>query len=89
MLWNSRSGGEEGDVRNPTVLDAGRDSSSKQTSNEAFLGCYGVQSSMARGVAAYSQSRQIEWRGGGRNMLTQRQIAGGSGHKPGGAGHRK
>lgn len=36
-----------------------------------------------------SQSRQIEWTEGGRNILTRRQIAGGSSHKPGGAGHRK
>lgn len=36
-----------------------------------------------------SQSRRIEWRGGGRNVLTQRQKARGSSHKPGGDGHRK
>lgn len=35
-------------------------------------------------VLLTSPSRQIQWRGGGRNMLTQRQIAGGSGWKPGG-----
>lgn len=35
------------------------------------------------------RSRQVEWRGGGHNSLTQRQIAGGSSHKPGGDGYRK
>lgn len=34
-------------------------------------------------VLLISQSRQIEWRGGGRNILTQRQIAGGSRNEPG------
>lgn len=40
-------------------------------------------------VLLNSQSRQIQWRGGGRNLLTQRQIAGESSQKPAVASHRK
>lgn len=40
-------------------------------------------------VLLNAQSRQIQWRGGGRNVLTQRQIAGGSSQKPAVASHRK
>lgn len=76
------------------ILNSKQFRSSKQrTSNEAKKTIHEIfkvsDPPWHESVLLMSQSRQIEWRGGGCNMLTQRQIARGSSHKPGGAGHRK
>ena len=88
LLWNSCSRGQERDVGKTLIQSSFKHS----TSNEAktIHGIFKVSDPpWHEQVLLISQSRQIEWRGGGRNILTRRQIAGGSRNEPGGAGRRE